>query len=164
MIGRAALKIISKLTKRDITTLGLHRAFLLAAIGVTAAIISFYGTMIIASEMGEVVTLTTYDAANTPHETRLWVVDHENAEWLRTGHADKGWFLRIRENPTVKITRKGVASTRRAVPVTAQAVTNAIAAKFSEKYGAADWIVALSGDADLRIPLRLDPVEPKPST
>ena len=134
------------------------------ALAVVAAIAGFYGTVIAASETGEVVTLTTYDTSGTPHETRLWIVDHEDAEWLRTGHDKKGWYVRIGSNPRVELSRNGETSTRRAVPITTPEVIAAINEKFTEKYGSADWIVALSGDAKARIPVRLDPMETAPST
>ena len=44
-----------------------------------------------ASETGEVVVLTSVDqATSAPATTRLWVVDHDGAMWLR-GDAASGW-------------------------------------------------------------------------
>ncbi len=134
------------------------------AIAIVAIIVGFYGGVIAASESGEVVVITTYDATNTPHETRLWVVDHDGAEWLRTGHDQKGWYVRILQNPRVEYERQGATSTRQAVPVSDPNVVAAVNDAYAEKYGAADWIVALSGDAAARIPVRLDPLDTKPST
>ena len=134
------------------------------ALAVVAVIAGFYGIVIAASESGEVVILTTYDASGTPQDTRLWVVDHDGAEWVRTGHDKKGWYVRIGENPRVELSRNGQTSTRKAVPVTGADISTAINEKFKEKYGSADWIVALSGDAKARIPVRLDPMEAVPST
>ena len=133
-------------------------------IAVVAAIVGFYGAVIAASESGEVVVITTYDASNTPHETRLWVVDHDDAEWLRTGHDKKGWYVRILQNPRIEYERQGETSTRQAVPVLDTGMISIINDAYSEKYGVADWIVALSGDAAARIPVRLDPLDTKPST
>ena len=140
------------------------RPIVWGALAIVAAIVGFYGVVIGASESGEVVVITTYDAGNTPHETRLWVVDHDGAEWLRTGHDKKGWYLRIGQNPRVEYSRNGKTSTRRAVPVTDPDVIEVINEKYAEKYGSADWIVALSGDAAARIPVRLDLLDTSPAT
>lgn len=134
------------------------------ALVVVAGIVGFYAFVIAASEWGEVVTITTYDATGTPHETRLWVVDHDGSEWLRTGHEKKGWYARIGQNPRIEYTRNGTTDSRHAVPVTDPGVITAINDVFAQKYGHADWIVALSGDAAARIPVRLDPLETAPST
>ena len=129
---------------------------------VTAALLAgvFLGVVYLASESGEVVTLRTRDAAGVEHATRLWVVDEGGAEWVRTGHAQKGWFLRVLANPRVGLERAGQLSERTAVPVRDPAVVQAVSAAYVRKYGAADWIVGLSGNPSKRIPIRLDPVSP----
>ena len=49
----------------------------------------------VASETGEVVVLTSVDqATSAPTTTRLWVVDHYGAMWLR-GDAASGWTQRV---------------------------------------------------------------------
>jgi hypothetical protein len=82
------------------------------------------------------------------------------AEWTRTGHPDKGWFLRILADPVVELQRGERTSARTAVPVSEPPVARGVNQAFKEKYGAADWIVALSGDASKRVVVRLDRVEP----
>lgn len=76
------------------------------------------------------------------------------------GHPDKGWFLRVRSDPRVQIERAGTINTRRATTVSDPATERAVNEAFAAKYSAADWIVALSGDASKRVPVRLDPAEP----
>jgi hypothetical protein len=117
----------------------------------------FYGSVLLASESGEVVTLWTRDGEGQKHATRLWVVDHAGAEWVRTGHPGKGWYTRARANPRVDLERGDAVSARTAVPVLDPDLVRAVNEVFAEKYGAADWIVALSGDASKRVPVRLDP-------
>jgi hypothetical protein len=126
----------------------------LLAVGLAAA---FYGAVYAASESGEVATLRTFDAAGRAQATRLWIVDHAGAEWVRTGHPEKGWFARLSADPRVELERAGSASARTAVPVHDAESARAVNAAFGRKYGAADWIVALSGDASRRVPVRLDP-------
>ncbi len=57
-----------------------------------AGIVPFLLTLIVAvmlaSESGEVVVLTTADGATT----RLWVVDHDGSAWLRSGAPGRPGF------------------------------------------------------------------------
>ena len=124
------------------------------------AVAGFYGAVLLASESGEVVTLRTRAAEGGTHATRLWIVDHAGAEWVRTGHPGKGWFQRTLAPPIVELERGGRTSTRVAVAVADPAVAEAVAGEFLSKYGIADRVVALSGDAARRIPVRLDPAPP----
>lgn len=126
-------------------------------LAVIFVVIAFYATIYAASESGEVVTLSTIDSEGINITTRLWVVEHDNREWVRTGHPEKGWFLRIRFNPNIEFERAGSWSSRVAVPVYDHDTIRAVNDKFSSKYGSADWIVALSGDAAKRVPVRLEP-------
>ena len=121
---------------------------------------AFYGGVVIASESDEVITLRTQDETSAWHGTRLWVVDHAGAEWTRTGHDRKQWFQRLLRNPSVELERRGERSSRVAVPVRDEDVARAVNEVFGEKYGAADWIVALSGDAAERVVIRLDRTDP----
>jgi hypothetical protein len=136
-----------------------------AAIGVAGGLVLagvvFYGAIIGASESGEVVTLRTRGGDGTLQATRLWLVDHAGAEWVRTGHPEKGWFVRLQADPRVELERAGVWTSRTAVVVTDAAVSRGVNDVFRQKYGAADWIVALSGDASDRVPVRLDPSSPR---
>lgn len=119
-------------------------------------IVAFYGAVILASESGEVVTLRT-GSGSEARGTRLWVVDHGGAEWVRTGHSEKGWFRQVQANASVELERAGTTSLRRAVPVREPELSRGVNEAFRAKYGAADWFVALSGDASQRIVVRLDP-------
>ena len=53
----------------------------LAAVATLLAL--FYVSQMVASESGEVVILTTKDAAGRPVETRLWIAEHDGDVWLR---------------------------------------------------------------------------------
>ena len=117
---------------------------------------AFYGVVILASESGEVVTLRT-GSGSEARSTRLWVVDHGGAEWVRTGHSEKGWFRQIEANASVELERAGAKTLRTAVPVLEPDLSRSVNEAFRNKYGSADWLVALSGDASQRIVVRLDP-------
>ena len=121
-------------------------------------VVVFYGFVIAASESGEVVVLSTIDENGNDLDTRLWVVDYGGAEWIRTGHPGKGWFTRVVANPHVKVLRGGRRTDREAVPIREQSIVDGVNAAFSSKYGIADKIVALSGDASKRVPVRLDEI------
>ncbi len=129
-------------------------------IALVLSVIAFFGIVILASESGEVITLRTSDGHSELYSTRLWVVDHAGAEWTRTGHPEKAWFLRILDDPAVELERRGELSARRAVPVSERAVAQGVNRAYKEKYGIADWIVALSGDASKRVVIRLDRTKP----
>ncbi len=130
------------------------------AVVVVLGITMFYGGVMLASESGEVVTLRTRDAAGSEHATRLWVVDHAGAEWVRTGHPGKGWFKRAKASPAVAFQRAGAASKRTAVAVLDPTMTRRVNEAFALKYGVADWIVALPGGASKRVVVRLDRTQP----
>jgi len=136
-----------------------RRLAILLIVGVLS-VVGFFGIVILASESGEVITLRTSDGDSVEHSTRLWVVDHAGAEWTRTGHPEKAWFRRILDNPVVELERRGESSSRTAVPVLEGAAVQAVKRAYKEKYGVADWIVALSGDASKRVVIRLDRTEP----
>ncbi len=74
----------------------------------------------IASESGEVVTLTTVDAQGEERTTRLWVVEHEGAQWLRAGRAEAGWVqVLLSQGATgvpVFVERNGTAASYQALP------------------------------------------------
>ena len=136
------------------------RKLAIVLIALTLSIVGFFGIVILASESGEVITLRTSSGDSEQHSTRLWVVDHAGAEWTRTGHPEKGWFLQILANPVVELERGGQSSERTAVPVSDRAVAQGVNHAYKRKYGVADWIVALSGDASKRVVIRLDRTEP----
>ena len=68
-----------------------------------------------AGEQTEVVVLRTADAAGRGYETSMWVVDYEGEPWVRVANPERGWYLRLLENPSVELVRNGRArsATRR---------------------------------------------------
>ena len=109
----------------------------------------------IASESGEVVVLTTRDADLKPHQTRLWVVDHDGHAWLRAGGDVQSWYRRLVERPGVEVERGGTTSSFTAVP--APASRDLVNALMLDKYGWADQWIGLLFGRDGAVPIRLDP-------
>ena len=136
------------------------RKTLLVLAGVALLALLVVGGEYVASESGEVVVLRTRDAAGAAHETRLWVVDHDGALWLRAGNPEHGWFPRLAADPSVRLTRGGQALGLRATPV--PEARDKINDLMHEKYGWADDYVCFFFPREKKIPVRLDPAPPAP--
>jgi len=130
------------------------------------AAVLFVGTIFAASELGgEVVHLRTRDAQGNEHETHLWVVDDAGFAWLRAGHGDTGWLVRIEQNPDVTVVRRGEVLHFHAVPVHDPAVRDRIHALMRQGYPFADRIISVIRDPNGSVPVKLEPVEhPTPGT
>jgi hypothetical protein len=109
----------------------------------------------IASETGEVVVLTTRDAGDAPHQTRLWVVDHDGHAWLRAGGDAQGWYRRLLARPEIELERRGATAGFTAVPVPER--RDLVNALMLDKYGWADQWIGLVFSRDGAVPIRLDP-------
>lgn len=70
---------------------------------------------------GEVAVLHTRTADGTAHRTRLWVVEHEGAVWLRAGSravgSESSWYASVLREPLVELERAGIRHRYRAVPM-----------------------------------------------
>ena len=104
---------------------------------------------------GEVVVLTTTDAAGETHETRLWIVDNGGQAWLRAGQDSAGWYARIQQNPRVELTRDGETNAFIAVPQ--PAATDSINALIREKYTWGAKVIARLIPSGGKVAIRLDP-------
>jgi len=122
-----------------------------------AVIVVLAGLQMFASEVGEVVVITTRDADGTPHRTRVWVVDHDGAQWIRSGSDSSGWFARLRAQPTLALQRDGATAEYRAVIV--PEATEVVNELMAEKYGWADWYVGAIFPRKRAIVMRLEPVQ-----
>lgn len=110
-----------------------------------------------ASERVEVVELHTQDAAGHESVTRLWIVDHEGAQYLRVGVDGSGWFDRVMQNPAVKVTRRNETRLYRASirPDLSETVNNLMQAKYT--WG--DTVIGLVFGREGAIPIELVPEE-----
>ena len=115
-------------------------------------------TVFLAFESGEVVVLHSRGAAGEMHETRLWVVDHEDHAWLRTGNDQNAWLLRVTEHPEIELTRGDQTGRYLSVRVEDAGARDTINRLVLEKYGFAEEVIrALGLDPARAIPVRLDP-------
>lgn len=120
-------------------------------------VLLFALSIVLASNFGgENVVLRTSDVDGSIHETRLWIQDMDQSEWLRAGSPDNRWYRRLKERPIVEVKRRGVWQRYRAIPAphrTAQ-INNAMA----RKYGWADWLIGLMRSPHDTVAIRLEPV------
>ncbi len=112
-----------------------------------------------ASEIGgEVVTLQTIDADGSPVTTRLWIVEHDDHFWLRSGEPGSGWLQRLKANPKVIVERDGTPYEYNAVPIEGDPeLRDRIHELMAENYAGAERLVSLIRDGNLSIPVRLEP-------
>ena len=125
-------------------------------IAVILVILAWLGLQALASESGEVVSLTTHDHQGRTRVTRLWVVEYEGAEWLRAGSPGSTWFERLKENPKIELKRKSHTLFYHAVPVPSMRST--INQLMREKYGWRDRYVSFFYSRDDAMPIRLEKV------
>lgn len=118
------------------------------------------GTLV-AGEQFEVVVLRTLDGANHPHETDLWIVDHEGRPWVRGIRPTLRWIERIRANPRVELVRNGKTTAHTASIVATADEKRAIDEAVAAKYGWLDRLYEILIPHDT-IPIRLDPDGPPP--
>ena len=126
---------------------------MMIALGV-AVFVLIAGALLI--EEGEVVNLTTRDAASHTLETQLWIVDLDGSEYLRAGRAEAHWLERIRSRPEVVLMRAGVGSERVAVPLEDPQLRARVNRAMREKYGASERFFWLLRDLEASVPIRLD--------
>ncbi len=113
----------------------------------------------VAGEQTEVAVLHTVDDAGAPHATKLWVVDHEGATWVRVARPERRWFQRLQNHPRIEITRSGQTQAVIAVPDRSPQARAMVDAAFRAKYGLVDWWYGLLLRSN-PIPVRLDPAPP----
>ena len=141
-------------------SLVLRVSITLGAIGLLA----FAGLVAIGQLSGEVVVLHTRDESGAEHRTRLWIVEHEGASWLRaggraTGSADS-WYARLVAHPLVDLERGDQRFPYQAVLV--PEARAAINSRMRESYPLADRVVRsirgsyVSSEEDTSMPIRLD--------
>ena len=132
---------------------------LLRLVGIVVVLLVLVGGGLqLASETGEVVTLTTLDETGEPATTRLWVVEIDGYQYLRSGDPGSGWYQRILANPNVRVERDGKEATYTAVPDTSK--VGEVNRLMAEKYGFSEtYIRTILGSREKSIPIRLEPVD-----
>lgn len=122
---------------------------------VLALAVLWWAVQMVAAESGEVVVVTTTDAEGGAHETRLWVVDHDGAGWLRAGADISTWYRRLEASPEITVERAEQAAAYLARPDPTQ--RDAINALMLDKYGWAERYIGFFIDRSDSIPIRLEP-------
>ncbi len=111
--------------------------------------------LLVASELQEVVVLTSRDDGGRAVETRLWIVDAAGQPWLRSGARERGWFQRVSKHPDITLSRDGQERGYRAVVVDVPEVRMHVDQLMREKYGLTDALIRfLEGDPE-SVPVRL---------
>ena len=119
------------------------------------AVLVWYAIQSIAAESGEVVALTTTNSNAEDQVTRLWVVDHEGSQWLRSGSDVARWYGNILERSEVEVLRGREVQPYTAVPSIEN--RDAINGLMLQKYGWADDYIGFFFSRENSIPIRLDP-------
>ncbi len=126
------------------------------ALGVVAG--AFVVSMILASELGEVVVLSTFDTNQSAVTTRMWIVDHDGFSWLRSGEGSS-WLERIEGDPNVDLTRGDTIQRFRASPLRTPIAVAQVNTLMREKYGLSDRWISLFVDRGSSVVIRLVPVD-----
>ena len=128
------------------------------AAGLVVALIAFvFVLQIVASERVEVIELHTLDAEGQAETTRLWIVDDEGLQYLRSGSGDSGWLARIQANGTFELTRNG--TTRRYEAELRPEKRDRINALMQEKYTWGNTLIGiLVGSREAALPVELHPL------
>ena len=132
--------------------------YLLWAIGIPIGLLlALFVLQVLASERVEVIDLYTKDELGEVHETRLWVIDDENYQYLRVGADGSGWFDRVLQNGEIEVGRDG--TTARYIVVQRPDKSEKINNMMLEKYTWGDTFFAtILGSRDGSIPLELHPI------
>ena len=122
-----------------------------------ALVLAIFGLQILASERVEVVELHTVNESGEPQTTRLWIVDHDDHQYLR-GDTGSGWYQQIQENGQFELTRNGVRE--RYTAELRQEKVALINQLFHDKYTWGDEVIeVLIGGRDGALAIELQPVE-----
>ncbi len=127
--------------------------------GLLAVAIVLLLAQAIASETGEVVVLHTTDAKGQDATTRVWIIDHAGAQWLRAGDSESAWYVRLAAQPAIRVQRGDVVADYVAVPVPDERTL--VNEAMRRKYGWRDALIGVMvGGRDRAIPIRLEPRTP----
>jgi len=125
------------------------RILLRLVVGLILLLLLVIGLQVVASESGEVVVLSSRDAAGAESSTRVWVVEREGELWVRGANRDGSWAQRALASPVVRLTRGQDTLTLRAVAASNTEIRREINGQFRSKYGWRDTVISwLIGDPD----------------
>ncbi len=109
-----------------------------------------------AAERIEVIELTTLDDSGAPQTTRLWIVDHNGSQYLRSGTGAAGWYKRLSETSRVTVKRGGQSADYLAI--SRPELRDIINQLMRDKYTWGDqFISVVIGGRDNAMPVELRP-------
>lgn len=124
---------------------------------IIGALALLFVLQMVASERVEVIELHTLDAEGQLETTRLWIVDDEGYQYLRSGSGDSGWLTRIQANGTFEMTRGDSTGRYRAElrPDKRDRINDLM----QEKYTWGDTLIGiLVGSRESALPVELHPL------
>ena len=121
--------------------------------GLVALLVLLFVVQGVASESGEVVVVQTQSEQGEVEETRLWVVDLDDQQYLRSGSPMAAWYQRMQANPSVHIQRGDLSFS--ATTVSKPEMRAQINQLMNEKYGWADDFIGVMFGRDDAIPILL---------
>ena len=117
----------------------------------------FILSLLLAANLGgENVVLLTADVDGSTYQTRLWVQDLNNSEWLRAESPENRWYQRLNRRPLVEMKRSGQWRRYRAIP--APHWTEEVSSAMARKYSWADWLIGLVRERADAVAIRMEPV------
>ena len=132
------------------------------AAALSAVLLLVLGASLAMIESEEVVVLYTSDARGE-YSTRIWIVDHDGAQWIAPGNRSNAWFQRLQVEPRVELDRSGVRSCHAAAIVDGPEALAALEL-FLEKYASVirattllNQLLEPGGDESPAVAVRLDP-------
>ncbi|MBV1877949.1 MAG: hypothetical protein KUG79_09935 [Pseudomonadales bacterium] len=118
--------------------------------------VTYLGIQTLASERIEVIELYTKDKTSHEQITRLWVVDYENAMYIRAGRVESGWYQRLLTAPRIKLLRNNKIASYDAIPTSDH--KDIINRLFLDKYTWGEsFFISIFG-REQAIPIKLIPV------
>ena len=115
--------------------------------------LAYVALQMAASERVEVVELHTLNEAGEDKITRLWVVDHNGFPYIRAGHNQSSWYLRLNPAKTIELTRSEKTIVYQAIPDINS--RNTINRLMQEKYTWGETFIGSLFNRDASIPIKL---------
>jgi hypothetical protein len=110
-----------------------------AAALVLGLLLMLAGGTYLAGELVPGGVLYTRDTNGEWVGTKLWVVEHDGATWVRVARPDRAWYRRLRVDPRVELERDGARAAYRALPHPEPEARTALDAAFRAQNGVVDW-------------------------
>ena len=109
--------------------------------------LSFAGLTYLALESGDVVTVTTINAATgSPRETRIWFVFEDDQLYLEAGNPANPWVQDLAKMTTLTLSGAGLDGAWEFSRMTGRESHLKIRSMMRKKYGWGDWWIGLVFD------------------